>query len=145
MSHVRTQLRTALGAALAGLPSVPTVHINRARPLDHTHAPCLRITTPLERIEPLGVSVGMQDRSATVLIEAFVLATPLDDAADQAGLEVEQAIEAAGTLGGLIKGAMQLDEVRLEIEDAASPPMAMLRMAYTAQLYTLAAAPDTAI
>lgn len=145
MSHVRTQLRIALGTALAGLPSVPAVYINRARPLDSTHAPCVRITTPQERIEPMGVSVGIQDRTVTVLIEAFVKAAPLDDAADQAGLEVEQAIEAAGTLGGLIKGAMQLEEVRLEIEDTTSPPLAMLRMAYTAQLYTLASAPDTAI
>lgn len=145
MTHVRTQLRTALGAVLAGLPAVPYVYINRARALDHTQAPCLRITTPQERAEPLGVSVGMQDRTVTVLIEAFVKAEPLDDAADQAGLEVEQAIEAAGTLGGLIKAPMQLDEVRLEIEDTASPPLAVLRMAYTAQIYTLAAAPDIAI
>lgn len=145
MSHVRTQLRAALAAALAGLPSAPAVYISRARALDHTQAPCLRVTTPQESIEPLGVSDTIRARAVSVLIEGFVKGTDLDAAADQVALEVEQALEAAGDLAGLIKGTLQLADTRTELDETTSPPLAVVRMAYTADIYTLASAPDTAI
>lgn len=145
MTHVRTQLRAALGTALAGLPSAPAVYMSRGRPLDHSQAPCLRITTPQESIEPLGVSDTIHVRSVSVVIKGFVKGADLDNAADQVALEVEQALEAAGDLAGLIKGALQLADTRVELDETTSPPLAVVRMAYTADIYTLASAPDTAI
>lgn len=145
MSHVRTQLRAALQAALTGLPSVTAVFVNRAAPISAAQTPCIRITTPREQIDAQGLNEDMHERTITVLVECFVKGETLDDAADQAGLEVESAIAAAGDLNGLTKGALTLRETALEIEETVTTPLAMMRMAYTAQIYTLAAAPDTAI
>lgn len=145
MSHVRTQLRTALAAALAALPSAPTVHVNRTRAIDHTQTPCVRLSTPQESIEPYGLSSPMAMRDITALVEVFVAGAAPDALADQTGLEIEQAVAAAGTMGDLLIAPLQLRETTTEVDDGGSPPLAMLRMVYVAQIITLASAPETAI
>lgn len=147
MSHVRTQLRLALQAALAGLPTTgPRVEINRSSPVSAARAPCLLITTPSERAAQIGtLSVPLVMRTVTVVIEAVAAGVDLDAQLDQIGLEVEQAMAGVGLLGGLIKSPPQYSEMQMDREDTASPPVGYLRMAWQCDMVTTHINPDIPI
>lgn len=147
MSHVRTQLRQALQAALTSLPTTgPRVEINRSAPVSAARAPCLLITTPSERAAQIGtLSVPRVMRTVTVVIEAVAAGADLDAQLDQIGLEVEQAMAGVGLLGGLIKSPPQYSEMQMDREDTASPPVGYLRMAWQCDMATTHINPDTPI
>ncbi|MDD3675887.1 MAG: hypothetical protein PHE98_10245 [Thauera propionica] len=147
MSHVRTQLRQALQAALTSLPTTgPRVEINRSAPVSAARAPCLLITTPSERAAQIGtLSVPRVMRTVTVVIEAVAAGADLDAQLDQIGLEVEQAMAGVGLLGGLIKSPPQYSEMQMDREDTASPPVGYLRMAWQCDMATTHINPDIPI
>lgn len=147
MSHVRTQLRTALQAALTGLPTTADrVEINRSAPVSAARAPCLLITTPSERATQIGtLSVPRVMRTVTVIIEAVAAGADLDGQLDQISLEVEQAMAGIGMLGGLLKSPAQYTEMQLDREDTASPPVGYLRMAWQLDTATTHSNPDIPI
>lgn len=147
MTHVRAQLRTALQAALTGLPTTADrVEINRSAPVAASRAPCLLITTPSERATQIGtLSVPRVMRTVTVIIEAVAAGADLDGQLDQISLEVEQAMAGIGMLGGLLKSPAQYTEMQLDREDTASPPVGYLRMAWQLDTATTHSNPDIPI
>lgn len=147
MTHVRTQLRTALQAALTGLPTTADrVEINRSAPVAASRAPCLLITTPSEHATQIGtLSVPRVMRTVTVIIEAVAAGADLDGQLDQISLEVEQAMAVIGLLGGLLKSPAQYTEMQLDREDTASPPVGYLRMAWQLDTATTHSNPDIPI
>ena len=132
MSHIRTQLRAALQSALTGLPTTgDRVSINRSAPVSAARTPCLLITTPREEIEQVGAMASpIIMRRITVVIEAAASGTDLDAQLDQIAVEVETAMAGIGMLNGMLKDAPRYTEAQIEHEDAASPPLGYLRLAY---------------
>jgi len=146
MSHLRTQIRAALGVALTGLASTGTrVHINRVRPVSVVAGPVLGITIARETVTEMGLD-PIQQRDLSIEINGYCAAAPApDDTLDQIGLEVEQAMVAAGLLGGLVKAVPALAGIDIGIDDSAETPMGRIRMTYTTRTFTAPAAPDTVI
>ena len=87
MSHLRTQIRAALGVALTGLASTGTrVHINRVRPVSVAAGPVLGITIARETVTELGLD-PIQQRDLSIEINGYCAAAPApDDTLDQIGL-----------------------------------------------------------
>lgn len=101
--HIRQTIREAAEARLAGLPTTgPRVfkHHYALGPGDH---PALRVTTMDETSERLGdAECGVTLRTVELLVEAWATGgDELEDALDTIAAEVEEAIDADDTLGGL--------------------------------------------
>lgn len=145
MSHVRTQLRAALQSALTGLPSTgDRVSINRSSPFSAARTPCLLITTPREDVEQFGaMSSPMIMRRVIVVIEAATTGSDLDTQLDQIAVEVETAMAGLGMLNGLLKNSPRYIEAQIEHEDAASPPLGYLRLAYELVVATATNNPES--
>lgn len=145
MSHVRTQLRAALQAALTGLPTTgDRVSINRSAPVSSARTPCLLITTPAEEAERADVSGQYVSRVIAVQVEAVASGATIDEQLDQAAAEVEPAVFALRNVFPKIK-SIEYQGMQMERDDTASPPIGSMRMMYQIQLITLAADPETAL
>lgn len=146
MSHIRTQIREAMAAALMGLATTgDRVHINRVRPVSVTAGPVLGVTIARETVAELGLD-PLQQRDLIIEVNGYCAVSPSpDDLLDQIGLEVEQAIVAAGLLGGLIKAVPALSGVEIGIDDSAETPLGRIRMTYTTRTFTAPAWPDIVI
>lgn len=146
-AHVRTQVRAALALQLESIAAVAgRVHPARTARFDPQDLPCLVLGTPSEQLVRLGVAAPcIYQRSITVQVEGYASAAPLETAADDLSADVERAVAAAGTLGGLVKAQLALAEVQTEVDDAVSPALAMFRMTYLATVITASAAPDAAL
>lgn len=144
--HVRQQIRAALVAALTGLPLTgDRVYANRTARIDPAKTPCLVVSTTGETLETLTISEPIYERSIAILVEGYVSGDALDDRLDAVGLEVEQAVAAAGDLDGLVKMPLELTEVRFEFDDTTSPAVGVIRMGYTANTITSSGAPDVVV
>lgn len=145
MSHVRTQLRTALQSALTGLPTTGSrVAINRSAPVAAAQTPCLLITTPGEEVEMLDAAGQYVRRRIAVQVEAVASGTTLDDQLDQMAAEVEAAIFSLRAAFPQSK-SIEYQGMQMERDDTSSPPMGSLRMLYQIQVITLATDPETAL
>lgn len=134
MSHVRTQIRTAIAAALA---PVATTHVARVYQIDPATLPVLLVASGPEAIE------GQLDtlyRRYQVIVEAVTSGT--DDALDALLVGVEEAL--TGDLGGLV---VHLQPVSVEISNSAegSAPIGRARITYEALYRTSYADPETSI
>lgn len=141
--HIRQQIREAVVAVLLAVPALSGgVHVSRAARLVPGAAPAAVVAVPAETIERGGMlAIHRQARSITVVVHLLAAGSAVDDALDATAEAVEAALATAGTLGGLLDVELQLDEVRIDIEDTTATPAGELRMAYTARTATLAAAP----
>lgn len=104
MSHARKQIRDAFAAAVTGLPTTGArVYIGRVHPLADGHEPSLLIYTGPESVEAHAMGRPRPLlRTLTLHAHAVVSATDgVEDALDQIAAEVEAAIGADETLGGL--------------------------------------------
>ncbi|TAK50238.1 MAG: hypothetical protein EPO23_03260 [Xanthobacteraceae bacterium] len=131
MTHVRSQIRAAVVAALSGLATTGArVYPGRTRSLGEDHEPTLLIYTTDERAE-IDAMGGILLRRLTLVVDAQVVASgPPDDTLDQIAAEVEPAMILNPSLGGLAKwvlltatrtairadGKRHLGEVRLEYD-----------------------------
>lgn len=114
MSHVRKQIRDAVGTALTGLSTTGTrVYKSRVYPLETGKLPGLAIYTKSEEIQNNTIGAPRtQIRILEVMVEAYVMAnTAFDDTIDAISLEVEEALYTNASLGGKAKG---LDVVSFE-------------------------------
>lgn len=144
MSHIRQQIRDAVASALTGLPTTGNrVSMNRVASVAAADTPCLAIHVESEALSNLRlVGPTHYQRVLQIDIDAFASGAALDDQLDDICLEVEVALDAAGNLAGLLDYPLELDAVRIEFEDLASPPLAVARLRYVATTATLAATPD---
>lgn len=143
--HVRAQIRHAVGAALAGLPTTANrVRVNRPAAFAAADMPMLVVSTPAESVQAITMDAPQRvRREMQIEVAAYATAAARDDMLDKIGAEVERALIAAGTLGGLIKAPLVVEQCRMEFDDLASPPLGVLRMQWTATTFTAANAPET--
>ncbi len=144
--HVRKQIRKAAIAELQGLATTGArVFESRVYPLAKAKLPGLCIYTPTE-------SSGREDspsesmRDVTLMVHGLVAITDrLEDELDDIALEVEQALDGLGEVGGLAKiyHGIQGTITTLSGEEADQPHGAIeLEFLYTYR--TRAGSPDIA-
>lgn len=152
MSHVRTQIRDALKAALTGLTTTGTrVFTSRpeAMPLSTDQLPALLIfpegQAP-ETHERLGLETpGAVSRTMQVVVLARAMLTAsLDDELDKILAEVETVLGATTDLGGLIQWLGQ-PEIDTDIDATGEQPIGVLSLTYPLQYMTMSNAPETAL
>lgn len=150
MAHVRTQIRNAVAAQLAGLASTGArVFVNRLRLLQASELPALIIRTDDESISPDGIHYpALQDRRIALTIEGVAAATSaLDDTLDQIALEVEQAMSASAAaveLNGLAHSS-RLESIAIDLDAEAERPTGRVLLRYEINTFTTENAPDVAI
>lgn len=146
MSHIRTQIRTAVAAALTGLATTgANVHRNRVARLSLRQVPALVITIDSEKVEEIGLD-PLQDRQLPIAVDGYAKQDEnVDDVLDQIGLEVEVAMAAAGKLGGTVKATPSLSQVLIGIDETHEEPLGRIRMVFTTQTFTAPADPGTVI
>lgn len=147
MAHVRTQIRTALVAQLTGLATTGArVFASRVHPLADNQLPCLLIIANDEPSIVEGLSnPPILERTLEVLIRAVVKASSsLDATLDTIISEVEVALAAVTTLGGLIK-AISLNAIAFSYDDATDKPVGVAELTYQITYFTVSGSPNTAI
>lgn len=149
-NHVRTQVRDAVVTALAGLTTTGSrVYAGRVRQLTDANLPGLSVYTTSEEIDhgdDTGV-IGTRKltRRITLTIEATVKAVgDVDSTLDTIAKEVETALSAVPTLGGLAKD-MWLQSQEKELDGASESKIGSLVMEYLIIVRTAENAPDVAI
>lgn len=145
MTHARKQIRDALVTRVTGLATTGArVYAHRYHEFNDDELPGLRVYADGE--EKLGEYMGgRQQRRTTFVVEACakVLAT-LEDTLDQIALEVEAAIGAENTLGGLCKGGMAYEGISgFEVQADGEKPVGVWPLRFTADYDTDAATPQT--
>lgn len=130
MPHARTQIRTAVVAAL-GATAIPVI-TSRVYP-DGGPLPSLTVYTSTEETEQdEDEAMGEDDQSRRLVltVEARVKDTvELDDALDDACLAVEQALGADVTLGGLAEW-LSIRGTEYERTGEQEQPLGVATMAY---------------
>lgn len=103
--HLRRQIRDAAAAALTGLTTTgANVFVTRAHPVEESKLPCLLIYTRSEQSRILATdSAGAKTylRFLELIVEGVAQGVTADDTLDEIAKEVEIALEADVTLGGV--------------------------------------------
>lgn len=130
--HLRTQIRNAVAAKLAGLPTTgDRVYIGRTRPLTKNYEPSLLIYTPGETSRRAAAgSPPILERPAIVVIEGRVsMAGVPDDMLDQIAAEVEAAMTSDLSLGGLAYN-LQFQATDVDTKSEGERQLGGIRLAY---------------
>jgi hypothetical protein len=104
MAHVRTQIVDAITAAVTGLSTTGArVLKQRKYPADETALPCLLIyrVGEVSEIGEMGRSPREMYRTLDIAVEAVAAGADADDVLDDIAGEVEAALAADITLGGV--------------------------------------------
>jgi hypothetical protein len=145
MSHVRTQIRSAAVAALAGLATTgANVFAGRTRPLAKDHPHTLLVYAIEERSDTDAMG-GILARILTLAVEGRVTTDDEpDDLLDQIALEVEPVMVAQPLLGGLVL-EITLQATRIMTLPAGERHAGEIRMEFRVLYRTQETAPDTAV
>jgi hypothetical protein len=138
MAHVRKQIRDAIVTATTGLTTTGSnVFRSRIYPLEQTKLPGLCIFTRSETVEFDTLTMARSiNRVLDVMIEAYVSATTnYDNTLDQIAVEVEEALAADVTLGGLSKD-LQVTAFEADFSGDGEQPVAIGRFTVTVQYRT---------
>jgi len=138
MAHVRKQIRDAIVTATTGLTTTGSnVFRSRIYPLEQTKLPGLCIFTRSETVEFDTLTMARSiNRVLDVMIEAYVSATAnYDNTLDQIAVEVEEALAADVTLGGLSKD-LQVTAFEADFSGDGEQPVAIGRFTVTVQYRT---------
>lgn len=135
-SHLRTQIRSAVCSAVTGLATTGSrVAASRMTPRRGSDLPCLLVETRDESIDA-GVQRHAQ-HDLRVLVTAFAKAnSTLENTLDQIAAEVETALAAAGTLGGLVPGGLSIVHVATDFDDALDQPAGTIEIEFRAVYFT---------
>lgn len=149
MAHVRNQIRDAVVTLLTGLSTTGAeVYPGRTRPLPAGHAPTLLVYAVSERaqIHAQGGGAGaIQIRDLTLAIEGRVtMAGVPDDTLDTIAAEVETAMVADPSLGGLTV-EVTLISTRIDTQSPGESQAGEVRLEYRVVYRTRENAPETAI
>ena len=122
MAHARTQIRSAFVSAVTGLATTGTnVYEWRAHSVESTKLPALVVSTREETVEHDTIGTpGDGGRMLTIECLVYARGATAYDTADQACAEVEAAIAADETLGGLCKSCrLQVTATEADAEPEA--------------------------
>lgn len=136
MAHARQQIRAAFATAVTGLTTTGArVHTWRAYELAEDGLPALRVYTPVEDIDNDDGLGDVATRRLTVVCEAVVRASStVENTVDTICVEVEEAIAADETLGGVAEWC-RLDAFESEIDDEAHQPTMLATLRFIAQYH----------
>ena len=146
MAHVRKQIRDAIVTALTGLTTTGSnVFRSRIYPLESSKLPGLCIFTRSEAVEFDTLTISRSiNRVLDVSVEAYVSATAnYDNTLDTIAVEVEEALAADVTLGGLSKD-MQTTAFEVDFAGDGEQPVAVGRFTVTVQYRTAESDVETA-
>ncbi|HAJ72433.1 MAG TPA: hypothetical protein DCO68_10185 [Methylophilaceae bacterium] len=146
MAHVRKQIRDAFAAVLTGLSITQSrVFTNRTMVMQSSELPGLLITTNSEQDKAQDIHGLILERLLTVNVIAKCLASShCDDLLDGIAAEVEVAIQANQTLGGLCKN-IQLLALDISIDENQEQIIGELVMQFQVLYYTQSGVPDISI
>ena len=147
MSHVRQQIREYFGTNLTSLTTTGSnVYQSRVYPLDNTRLPALLIYTKSEASEPIVIGTDrVMSRELSVVVEGYVKSTTnFDDTIDTISKEVEEAIAADRTLGGLAKDTY-LESTEIEFNSEGEKPMGYVSLTFISNYYVKEKNPDVAV
>jgi hypothetical protein len=147
--HMRTQVRNAVAALLAGLTSTGShVFKTQARILPESSLPALVVTLGNESVSAASVhGPDLQEREIDIRVELVALANDgLDDLLDQILLEVESRFNQSGT-SDLLDGLLKINDLaeisEIEIDTSGKKSVGRLVMTRRAVYYVLADNPTT--
>ena len=147
MSHVRQQIRDDIVTTLTGLTTTGSnVFRSRIFPLEETNLPALCIYTKSEASEydTIGLPRSV-NRILDVAVEAYVKGVSnYDNTLDTIAVEVEEAIAADVTLGGLAKDA-QITAFEADFAGDGEQPVAVGRFTVTVEYRTVENDVETAV
>jgi hypothetical protein len=145
MRHVRTQIRDAVVAALMGLATTGSrVHKSRVYPRDTSQLPCLLVLAGDEDIDHSFQAA--LDRDLVVVVRCAAKdSAELDDVLDVMLAEVEVAMQAAGTLGGLAAEVSPPVSVSTQYAEGLEMPVGILDVRFQIQYVTAVGVPDAAL
>jgi len=136
MSHVRQQIREYFATTLTGLTTTGSnVHESRIYPLETV--PALVIYTKSETSEPQVIGTNrVLSRELEVVVEGYAKATTnFDDTIDTISKEVEEAIAADVTLGGLAKDSY-ISSTEIEFNGEGEKPLGYVALTFTTIYHT---------
>ena len=147
MSHVRQQIRDDIVTTLTGLTTTGSnVFRSRIFPLEQTNLPALCIYTKSETSEydTIGLPRSV-NRILDVAVEAYVKGVSnYDNTLDTIAVEVEEAIAADVTLGGVAKDA-QITAFEADFAGDGEQPVAVGRFTVTVEYRTVENDVETAV
>jgi hypothetical protein len=139
MSHVRQQIRDDIVTTLTGLTTTGSnVFRSRIFPLEETNLPALCIYTKSETSEydTIGLPRSV-NRVLDVAVEAYVKGVSnYDNTLDTIAVQMEEAIAADITLGGLAKDA-QITAFEADFAGDGEQPVAVGRFTVTVEYRTV--------
>lgn len=146
-THARKQVRVAVIARVTGLTTTGArVYPGRTRPLTENHDPTLLVYVREERAaaDSQGRPIELL-RTLSLSIEGRVSSgNPPDDALDQIALEVETAMGADPTLGGVVFDS-QLAATRIATDAPGQRQVGAIRLDYTILYRTAENAPGVIV
>ena len=147
MSHARQQVRDAVVTAVTGLTTTGTrVHGGRIFPLHRARLPALFVYSIEEAVDDGAEVMGLdQVRVLQVAVEVLAEANAdLDDSIDTICAEVETAIHADTTLGGVVMW-IEYASVEITLDEGTQKPVGAAQMTFVAQYRVDATDPTTII
>ena len=145
--HVRKQIRDAVVTTVTGLTTTTTnVFASRVYRVEDSKLPALLVYTNEEESEVLSMSRPQKiHRTVAVVVEGIAKATTaLDDTLDTIAKEIETAIAADPTVGGLAKETV-LTDIGVELTGDAQQPTGSIRLSFAVRYVTLETDPTTAL
>lgn len=146
-NHVRQQIREYFGTTLTGLTTTGSnVYESRVYTLQENTLPSLVIYTKSETSEPIVIGTDrVMSRELTVVVEAYCKATSnFDDTIDTISKEVEEAISADRTLGGLAKDTY-IESTEIEYTSEGEQPVGYVSLNFLTNYYVQETNPDIAV
>jgi hypothetical protein len=153
MSHVRTQIATALASTLTGLTTTGVrVYLARELPMPQSALPALLVYADEESIEPMRTANAWPQtlrRQLSVRIDCIAEDTgSLEATLNTMLAEVETALNAssaAATCTNRIPDGLVLSEVSVERDADGERTIGRLSSRWVGPYYTAANAPETAL
>lgn len=146
-NHVRQQIREYFGTTLTGLTTTGSnVYESRVYTLQDNTLPALVIFTKEETSEPIVIGTDrVMSRELSVVVEAYCKATSnFDDTIDTISKEVEEAIAADRTLGGLAKDTY-IESTDIEYTGDGEQPVGYVTLTFLTNYYVQETNPDVAV
>jgi len=138
VSHIRKRMRDYFDTVLlADVPLVQSrVFPTRIFPLDGGKLPCLAVYTTSESSALQTMGLKTLARDVSIVVEAYIRATDrFDDDADALSVQIESAVAADTTLGGLAKDTI-LTSTEIEFSNEAEKPIGVARLTFTVRYVT---------
>jgi hypothetical protein len=146
-NHVRQQIREYFGTTLTGLTTTgANVYESRVYTLQEDTLPSLVIYTKSETSEPIVIGTDrVMSRELSVVVEAYCKATSnFDDTIDTISKEVEEAVMADRTLGGLAKDTY-VESTEIEYTGEGEQPVGYVTLTFLTNYYVQETNPDVAV